>query len=60
MLTTDTSGLAFCSTDLGHFCGNNVGNKFLVLMIGKSAHEPDFSYNIVRMRSLIIYSDLVE
>ena len=25
-LANDTSGLAFCSTDLGHIFGNNVGN----------------------------------
>ena len=28
MLANDTSGLAFCSTDLGHIFGNNVGNEF--------------------------------
>ena len=26
MLANDTSGLAFCSTEFGHFFGNNVGN----------------------------------
>ena len=26
LLAKDTSGLAFCSTDLGHIFGNNVGN----------------------------------
>ena len=31
----DSSGLAFCSTDLGHKFGNNVGNEFGVLMIGE-------------------------
>ena len=38
MLANDTSGLAFCSIDLGHFFGNNVGNEFGVLMIGKGPH----------------------
>ena len=28
MLANDSSGLAFCSTDLGHFFGTNVGNEF--------------------------------
>ena len=28
MLANDTSGLAFCSTDLRQFFGNNVGNEF--------------------------------
>ena len=60
MLADDTSGLAFCSTDLGHIFGNNVGNHFGVLMKGKGPHEPQFAYNIVRIHSLMIYSDLVE
>ena len=59
ILANDTSGLAFCSTDLGHIFGNNVGNEFGVLMIGKGPHEPEFAY-IVRIHSLMIYSDLVE
>ena len=29
-------------------------------MIGKVLHEPDFAYEIVRIHSLMIYSDLVE
>ena len=60
MLANDSSGLAFCSTDLGHIFGNNVGNEFGVLMNGKSPHEPEFAYDIVRIQSLMIYSDLVE
>ena len=60
ILANDTSGLAFCSTDLGHIFGNNVGNEFGVLMIGKGPHEPEFAYDIVRIHSLMIYSDLVD
>ena len=60
MLANDTSGLAFCSTDLGHIFGNNVGNQFGVLMKGKGPHEPQFAYDIVRIHSLMIYSDLEE
>ena len=60
LLANDTSSLAFCSTDLGHIFGNNVGNEFGVLMIGKGPHEPQFAYDIVRIHSLMIYSDLVE
>ena len=60
MLASDSSGLAFCSTDLGHIFGNNVGNEFGVLMIGKGPHEPEFAYDIVRIHSLMIYSDIVE
>ena len=60
ILANDSSGLAFCSTDLGHIFGNNVANEFGVLMIGKRPHEPQFAYDIVRIHSLMIYSDLVE
>ena len=60
VLADDTSGLAFCSTDLGHVFGNNVGNEFGVLMIGKGPHEPEFAYDIVPIHLLMIYSDLVE
>ena len=60
MLANDTSGLAFCSTDLGHIFGNNVGNEVGVLMIGKSPLEPEFAYDLVRNHSLMIYSDLVK
>ena len=60
MLANDTSGLAFCSTDLGHNFGNNVGNEFGVLLIGKGPHEPGFAYDIDRMHSLMIYSNLVQ
>ena len=60
MLANDTSGLAFCSTELGHISGNNVGNEFGVLMTGKGPHKPEFAYDIVRIHSLMIYSYLVE
>ena len=59
-LANDTSGLAFCSIDLGHNFGNNVGNEFGVLMLGKCSHEPDFAYDVVRIHSLMSYSGLVE
>ena len=58
MLANETS--AFYSTDLGHIFGNNVGNEFGVLMIGKGPHESEFAYDIVCILSLMIYSDLVE
>ena len=60
MLANDTSGLAFCSTDLGHIFGNKVGNEFGVLMIVKVPHEAEFAYAIVVIHSLMIYSDPVE
>ena len=60
ILANDTSGLAFCSTNLGHIFGNNVGNQFGLLMKGKGPHEQQFAYDIVRIHSLKIYSDLVK
>ena len=60
ILANDTSGLAFCSTDLGHIFGTNVGNQFGVLVKRKGPHEPQFFYDIVRIHSLMIYGDLVE
>ena len=60
MLANGTFGLAFCSTDLGHFFGKNLGNEFRVLMKRKGPHEPHFAYDIVRFYLLMIYSDLVE
>ena len=60
MLANDSSGLAFCSTDLGHIFANNVGNHFGVLVKGKGPLEPQFANDIVRIHSLMIYSDLVE
>ena len=60
MLAKDTPGISFCSTDLGHIFGKNVGNEFGVLMIGKSPHEHEFAYDIVRIQSLMIYSNLVD
>ena len=43
MLANDTSGLAYCSTDLGDTFGNNVGNEFGKLMIRKGPHESEFA-----------------
>ena len=57
-LANDISGPAFCSTDLGHAFGNNVGNEFGVLMTGEGRHE--FGYDIVLIHSLMISSDKVE
>ena len=60
MLANDSSDLAFCSTDSGHIFGNIVGSEFGVLMIGKGPHEPEFAYDIVRIHSLMVYTNLVE
>ena len=59
-LADDTSGLACSNTDSGHIFGNNVGNEFGVPMIGKSPHEPELAYDLVRIHSKTICSDIVE
>ena len=59
-LANDTSGLAFCSSELGHIFDKNVGNEYGVLMIRKGPLEPEFPCDIFRIHSLMIYSDLVE
>ena len=54
MLANDTSGLGFCSIDLGLNFGNNAGNQFRLLMKGNGPHEREFAYDIVRIHSLMI------
>ena len=59
-LANEASGLAFYSTDLGHMFGSNVGNEFGVMFRRKGPHKPEFAYDIVRIHSLMIYTDLIE
>ena len=59
-LANEGSGLAFFSTDLGHIFGSNVGNEFGVMLRRKGPHKPEFAYDIVRIHSLMIYTDLIE
>ena len=59
-LAKEASGLAFFSTDLGHIFGSNVGNELGVMLRGKVPHKPEFAYDIVRIHSLMIYTDLIE
>ena len=56
-LANEVSGLAYFSTDLGHIFGSNVGNIFGVMLRGKGPHKPVFVYDIVRIHSLMIYTD---
>ena len=59
-LANEGYDLAFFSTDLGHVFGSNVGNEFGVMLRGKRPHKPEFAYDIVRIHSLMIYTDLIE
>ena len=59
-IANEGSGLAFFSTDLGQIFGSNVGNEFGVMLRGKRPHKAKFAYDIVRIHSLMIYTDLIE
>ena len=59
-LANEGSGLAFFSTDLGQIFGSNVANEFGVMLRGKGPQKPKFAYDIVRIHSLMIYTDLNE
>ena len=59
-LANEESSLAIFSTDLGHIFGGDVRNDSGTLMRGKKPHEPTFAYDIVRIHSLMIYTDTVE
>ena len=59
-LANEGFGLAFLSTDLGHIFGTNVGIEIGVMLRGKRPHKPKFVYDIVRIHSLMIYTDLIE
>ena len=54
------SGLAFFSTDLGHTFGSNVGNELGVMLRGKRPLKPKFAYELVRIHSLMMYTELIE
>ena len=59
-LANEKSSLAIFSTDLGHIFGGDVRNDSGILMSGKGPHEPTFAYDIIRIHSLMIYTDIVE
>ena len=59
-LANEGLGFAFFGTDLGHFFGSIAGNEFGIMLRGKGPHKPEFTYDIVRLHSLMIYMDLIE
>ena len=59
-LANQESSLAMFSTDLGRLFGGDVRNDLGILMSGKSPHELTFAYDIVRIHSLMIYTDIVD
>ena len=51
---------AVFSTELGHIFESNDGNDFGLLLRGERPQKPVFAYDIVRIHSLTIYTDLIE
>ena len=61
LLPEDQSVFIIQSADLSHiFCGNLKQNQTGVIMKGKKPHYPQYSYDIIRIHSLMIYSDIIE
>ena len=52
--------LVISSVNLGHIFGGVVLNDRGILMLGTGPHKPLFAYDIVRIHSLMIYTDIVE
>ena len=59
-LANEASSSAFLGTDLGRIFGSNVGIDFGVILRRKGPQKPKFTYYIVRIHSLMIYTDVIE
>ena len=60
-LANKESSLAIFFNDLGHIFGGDVRRSDLeILMCGKGSHEPTFACDIVRIHSIMLYTDNVE
>ena len=59
-LANEESSLSNFSTEMGHMFGGDVRNDLGILMCGKGPHEAIFAYDIVRIHSLMIQTDIVE
>ena len=60
-LPTESSKLVLHSGDLSHVFGADLkSNETGVWMSGKGPHKPQFAYDIVRIHTLMIYTDIVE
>ena len=59
-LASEESSLALFSTDLRHKIGRDVEKNLGILMCAKGSHEQTFAYDIIRIRSLMTYTDIVE
>ena len=45
---------------MGHVFNSNVGNEFRVMLRRKGAHKQESAHDIVRIHSVMIYTDLIE
>ena len=60
-LPEDQSVFIIQSADLSHIFGCDLElNQTGVIMKGKGPHYPQYSYDIIRIHSLMIYSDIIE
>ena len=59
-LVIDESSFVISSIDLGHIFGGDFSNDRGILMLGEGPHKSLFAYNLVRIHSLMIYTDIVE
>ena len=59
-LANERYGLGLPKTDLGHIFRSNIGKELGVMLRGKGPHKPNFSHDVVRIHSLMIYTDLIE
>ena len=59
-LANEKSNLAIFSTELEHIFGGLVRNDLGILMCGKRPNEPTFAQEIVRIKSPMVYTDIVE
>ena len=60
LLVNDESGLVISSIDLGHIFVGDARNDRGILMLSEGPHKPLFAYDIVRIHSLMIYTDIVD
>ena len=60
LLVIDESSLVISSIDLKHIFGDEVRNNWRILMLGKGPQKPLFANDIVRIHSLMIYTEIVE
>ena len=58
-LANEGSGFAFFSTDLGPIFRSNVGKEFGVMLRRKDPHKPEVAYDLVRIHSLLTYTDMI-